>query len=199
MNYVHIEERGDKMNYSVTSKDLLLQAAKGIVQKDGMEKLNIRAISKECGISVGTVYNYFPSKADLIFAMVEDFWKNVFHSQTYDIRDNISFPELFGRVYQSLFQNIKQFQQEFLSQMVELTGEEKRKGKNIEEIYFKHIKEGFLRGLEVDDKVKEGIFDENFTKEKFLSFVFSQMMWMLKNGQENSSFFQEVLKRILDE
>ena len=131
--------------------------------------------------------------------MVEDFWKNVFHSQTYDIRDNISFPELFGRVYQSLFQNIKQFQQEFLSQMVELTGEEKRKGKNIEEIYFKHIKEGFLRGLEVDDKVKEGIFDENFTKEKFLSFVFSQMMWMLKNGQENSSFFQEVLKRILDE
>ena len=83
--------------------------------------------------------------------------------------------------------------------MVELTGEEKRKGKNIEEIYFKHIKEGFLRGLEVDDKVKEGIFDENFTKEKFLSFVFSQMMWMLKNGQENSSFFQEVLKRILDE
>ena len=131
--------------------------------------------------------------------MVEDFWKYVFHSQTYDIRDNISFPELFGRVYQSLFQNIKQFQQEFLSQMVELTGEEKRKGKNIEEIYFKHIKEGFLRGLEVDDKVKEGIFDENFTKEKFLSFVFSQMMWMLKNGQENSSFFQEVLKRILDE
>ena len=47
--------------------------------------------------------------------------------------------------------------------------------------------------------MKEGIFDENFTKEKFLSFVFSQMMWMLKNGQENSSFFQEVLKRILDE
>ena len=84
MNYVHIEERGDKMNYSVTSKDLLLQAAKRIVQKDGMEKLNIRAISKECGISVGTVYNYFPSKADLIFAMVEDFWKNVFHSQTYE-------------------------------------------------------------------------------------------------------------------
>ena len=47
-----------------------------------------------------------------------------------------------------------------------------KKGKNIEEIYFKHIKEGFLRGLEVDDKVKEGIFDENFTKEKFLSFLF---------------------------
>lgn len=197
MNNVHVKERGEKMNHSVTSNELLLQAAKRIVKREGIEKLNIRAIAKECGISIGAVYNYFPSKADIIFAMVEDFWKNVFHSQNCDIKTNSSFPELFGEVYQNLFQNIKQFEQEFLSQMVELTGEEKRKGKNIEEIYFKHMKEGFLKSLDTDTEIKEEIFNETFTKEKFWGFVFSQMMWMLKSGQEDYKFFQEILKRIL--
>ncbi|MFR4439841.1 MAG: TetR/AcrR family transcriptional regulator [Hungatella sp.] len=36
-------------------------------------KLSIRRLASESGIAIGTVYNYFPSKADLIAEVLEDF------------------------------------------------------------------------------------------------------------------------------
>lgn len=40
----------------------------------GYRAINIRSIAKECGVGVGTVYNYFPSKDALIFAFIREDW-----------------------------------------------------------------------------------------------------------------------------
>lgn len=67
------------MNKVVTSKDELLEAAEQITYEEGMTHLSIRSLAKKLDISVGVVYNYFPSKADLVLAIIENFWKKVFH------------------------------------------------------------------------------------------------------------------------
>ena len=50
------------MTRRVTSKEDLLAAAVAIAEHDGVAALSIRRLAEECGVGVGTVYNYFPAK-----------------------------------------------------------------------------------------------------------------------------------------
>lgn len=56
------------MNKIVTSKENILKASREIASKDGLQSINMRNVAKHCGVAVGSIYNYFPSKADLIIA-----------------------------------------------------------------------------------------------------------------------------------
>lgn len=56
----------------------LLSEAKRQVTEYGYSTMTIRSVAKECGVGVGTVYNYFPSKDALLAAyMLEDWNKCV--------------------------------------------------------------------------------------------------------------------------
>ncbi|MDE8322655.1 TetR/AcrR family transcriptional regulator [Erysipelothrix rhusiopathiae] len=66
------------MKKAVISKESLLEVAKDIVFKDGLDKLNMRNLAQKADVSIGSVYNYFSSKNDLLLDVIEDFWKQVF-------------------------------------------------------------------------------------------------------------------------
>ena len=56
----------------------LLSEAKRQVTEYGYSAMTIRSVAKECGVGVGTVYNYFPSKDALLATyMLEDWNKCV--------------------------------------------------------------------------------------------------------------------------
>lgn len=47
-------------------KDRLLEEAQRQIEECGYEAVTIRSIAKGCGVGIGTVYNYFPSKETLV-------------------------------------------------------------------------------------------------------------------------------------
>lgn len=55
-------------------RDAILDAAYARAQRDGVASLGIRTIANECGVAVGTIYNYFPDKASLVTEVVGRFW-----------------------------------------------------------------------------------------------------------------------------
>ena len=57
-------------------KDRLLTEAQRQIAEDGYETVTIRGIAKGCGVGVGTVYNYFPSKDALIAAYLLGDWQD---------------------------------------------------------------------------------------------------------------------------
>lgn len=63
------------MNTTVTSKEEILRISREFVQAEGWKSINIRAIAKACNISIGSIYNYFHNKSDLIAATVESVWQ----------------------------------------------------------------------------------------------------------------------------
>ncbi|MFR5556056.1 MAG: TetR/AcrR family transcriptional regulator [Coprococcus sp.] len=67
------------MNTAVTSKEEILRVSRDFIQRQGWESINIRTIAKECNISVGSIYNYFQNKTDLITATVKSVWHDIFH------------------------------------------------------------------------------------------------------------------------
>lgn len=54
----------------------LLAEARQQIEQGGYETVTIRSIAKGCGVGVGTVYNYFPSKEALIATYLLEDWKS---------------------------------------------------------------------------------------------------------------------------
>lgn len=59
-------------------QEIILNKAKEILSREGYSKLNMRAIAKSCDIALGTIYNYYPTKKELILAMMVDYWQEYF-------------------------------------------------------------------------------------------------------------------------
>ena len=53
----------------------LIAEAQKQVEEAGYEALTIRSVAKGCGVGIGTVYNYFPSKDDLVASWLLRDWK----------------------------------------------------------------------------------------------------------------------------
>ena len=67
------------MNTIVTSKQEILKTSRELIQQQGWSAVSIRSVASACGVSVGSIYNYFDSKAELITATVESVWCEIFH------------------------------------------------------------------------------------------------------------------------
>ena len=53
----------------------ILSAARRLVAEQGYAAVTMRAIAKECGIAVGTFYNYYPSKDAMLAACLLHDWQ----------------------------------------------------------------------------------------------------------------------------
>ena len=54
----------------------ILAEARKQIESSGYGTLTIRSVAKECGVGIGTVYNYFPSKDALVASYMLQDWKS---------------------------------------------------------------------------------------------------------------------------
>ena len=52
----------------------LMAEARRQIEESGFAAMTIRSVAKACGVGVGTVYNYFSSKDDLLASSMQDDW-----------------------------------------------------------------------------------------------------------------------------
>ncbi len=55
-------------------KEKLIEQAKKQVLENGYSATSIRSVARACGIAIGTVYNYFPSKDMMIASFMSEDW-----------------------------------------------------------------------------------------------------------------------------
>jgi AcrR family transcriptional regulator len=63
--------RVPRQERAVSSVDAILTAAKCVIEKQGLEKLTTVRVAEVAGVSVGTLYQYFPSKEAILGALLE--------------------------------------------------------------------------------------------------------------------------------
>lgn len=54
----------------------LLDEARRQIETSGFAAMTIRSVAKGCGVGVGTVYNYYPSKEALVASFMLDDWNS---------------------------------------------------------------------------------------------------------------------------
>ena len=68
------------MNTVITSQEAIMQVCRRIVAEKGLKALNMRLVADECHIALGTLYNYYGDKDELVLATVESIWRDIFHA-----------------------------------------------------------------------------------------------------------------------
>lgn len=184
-------------NCNKSFKDIILSAAKDIASRQGITKINIRSVAKNSGIAIGTVYNYFPSKGDLLVAVIEDFWEDAFKNINWKSFSHNNFYDNLETIYNILYTYLSKFKENWLEQLALLKTQEKQLGIQKQNEYFQKIYSRIVTLMDMDEKLKQYQWTEVVSKEKMAEFIFDNMLIMLKKGETNTNFFMMLLSKIM--
>lgn len=183
------------MNHNVTTREALLKAAILIIQEEGSGSLSIRSLASKLGIATGSVYNYFPSKAELLLAVTEEFWKKVFHQRICQTAENTTFIQLVETVFFRLSESLPEFRTLLQGELHMLEQEARVKGRKLEQGSLAHMKKAFLSVMNEDRQIKADIWTQQFTKEQYVEFVFSNLFQLLMSNTADCTFLLEVIRK----
>ena len=184
------------MNTVVTSKEEILKTSRELIQQEGWSAVNIRSVAAACGVSVGSIYNYFPSKSALVGAAVESVWCEIFHRP----EDSSVFQDTQACItwlYQRMEYGCKQYPGFFTLHSLGFMGEEKSDGRQKMQQTWQHILNGLCSVLQQDARVRPDAFTQQFTAEKFADLLFSLMLSALLRQDYDPSAVLEIVRRTL--
>lgn len=180
------------MNKKVTSKEELLIKAKELVKEGGLKNLDMRKIASKSNIALGSTYNYFESKSDLINQTIESIFKEVM-SNSYSFFTSDSFIDTTYNLYIS----IKELSTKYPSFIKDHTIYASKDGYEIMNKYLTHIKLNLLNVLKKDSKVDETAFNNVLTKEGYVTFIFNNLNQALTQDNYNIDLLIEVIKKTI--
>ena len=185
------------MKQAVTSREQLRTAAQDILQAEGPGALSIRRLAKELGISAGVVYNYFPSKGELLLALTEQFWRGVFHPGLEEFVTGGDFLAFFREVYARLGARWPQFMALLAGPLALLAEQERGQGRAGERQSLAHMQAGFEAALAADKNIRPGAFSGAFSRQAFAAFALQSTLGELRAGKPDPAFLEEAFRRIL--
>lgn len=177
-------------------KELILDQAKKLLHDEGYSKISIRRIAKECDIAVGTIYNYFPTKKELIVEMMTEFWKEYF----YDIHVIINCDEdiyvKFKKIYYILGEFIKRFKTVWLNTEIYSTPDYIESGLKRENIYINKL-------IKVIEELLKKEMYNNINSEvekhdafEMASFIIMNFISMIQMPYMEYEVFEKMLKKL---
>ena len=184
------------LNTVITSKEAIMQVCRRIVAEKGMNALNMRLVADECGIALGTLYNYFADKDALVLAAVESIWRDIFHAGTPQ-ETAPSFPGYVAALYGRIQKGAEAYPGFLTGHSISIASAKRGAAKSAMEHTFAHMKAGMLEVLRADQSVRENTFTAPFSQEKFVDFVLDSMLVLLVQGQPDCAVLQEVICRVI--
>lgn len=186
------------MNKGKVTKEKILQVANDFAKANGLSSISIREIAKACGVAVGSIYNYYPSKGEIILDIVEGFWANAFASVDFSYLKDKDFFTCYRYLYQILSDYLETFEDDWLEQLSQLDSSLKKQAKMREQKYQGKIQEYLMTLIHQhhEDALRRGMF--TYDPNRFLAFIFDNTLSMLKNKEKNPDFFLSLLHKILE-
>ena len=184
------------INTIVTSKEAILAVSRALASQQGLQSLNMRTIAEKCNVSVGSVYNYFPSKSDLIAATIQDLWQSIFHMDKICNKSN-SFTDYVAWIFESARVGVEEYPNFFTAHSMSFANADKGKARQVMEQYFDHMKAGLLKALQSDSGVRATVFSDDFSKSEFVDFVFANLLTLLLKQGNSCNILIEIIKRTI--
>lgn len=188
-------------SYLKARQDQIINAAVACFSRKGFHQTTMKDICEEAGLSTGAVYNYFPSKEDIVARCAEmSLQRNV---EMFASASGKGTVEAFKDVLQMLFSLVKQ---ENITQAfsfdIELWAESTRNAKVRESL--RKNEEGNLRVLTemVIAGQKQGIFNPDVDSLAFARLLFSTFVGfevqMASNPDMDIDAYKAVLESFID-
>ena len=170
------------MKPAATSKEEILAVCRDLIRRQNSAVLNVREVAAACGISIGTVYNYFGSKADLVGAAVESVWYDIFRCDE-DQAVFSSTTDCLRWLFARLEYGSHQYPGFFVLHSVSFANAERPGGRQRMEKAWQHIRTMLCAVLERDSRIRPDAFDARFTPEQLADLLFSLLLAAQRRGQ----------------
>ena len=184
------------MNTIVTSREAILAESRKLVMEKGLSAINMRSVANVCGVAVGSIYNYFPSKTELIRATVEDVWMDIFHMSGESL-DFEHFTECLAWLFDRIQKGCMKYPEFFTLHSVSFAADDKAKGRQTMELYFTHIKQSLLHVLTHDSAVRPNAFHAGLTPVVFVDMVFTLITSILLQKEKDCQPLLEIVTRCI--
>ena len=160
-----------------------------------MEAVNIRAVAEACQVSVGTIYNYFSSKDDLVGASVESVWHDIFHHEETDVFSDIL--ACIRWLYRRMEYGGKQYPHFFNLHALRFAEGARTQGREQMLKTWEHIRRSLCKVLREDPHVRSDAFHDAFSPEAFANVLFSLMLSAMLRQDFDPSAVLEISRRVL--
>lgn len=184
------------MNPPATSHSALLGASRAIAVQSGVQAITIRAVAERCGVAVGSVYHYFPSKLELVSCTVANIWSDIFHAAgpcgPFD-----DFLACVRWLFQSIQAGSARYPGFLTGHATAFSGEERSAGRAAMAERTDHVRQGLLQALERDGRVCPHRFDRDFTREDLAEFVLGDLLSLLTRGAQDCEVLCQVIARTI--
>lgn len=184
------------MSAGITSKDAIMQVCRRIASERGLTAINMRAVAQECHIALGTLYNYYADKDELVIATVESIWRDIFHAGPADPA-GLPFPQYVEALFDRIQFGASQYPGFLTAHAIAVAAEKRGEARSIMEHTFRHMKDGMLCILRADPSVDPAAFSPSFPQEEFAGFVLDNLLLLLVQRKTSCKTLTEIIRRVI--
>ena len=141
------------MPKQVIDPEKLVSQAYAIASRDGISALSVRKVATACGIAVGSVYGYFPTKADLTAAVLTRFFDENLSDELCAVRPGERFTSYVRRFREALCAARSDMSVDWFAEMRRLPSAEQEALEAVRAPMLTHIERGLARVLDADEAV----------------------------------------------
>ena len=131
----------------------LVSQAYAIASRDGISALSVRKVAAACGIAVGSVYGYFPTKADLTAAVLTRFFDENLSDELCAVRPGERFTSYVRRFREALCAARVGMSVDWFAEMRRLPSGEQKALEAVRAPMLAHIERGLRSVLDADEAV----------------------------------------------
>lgn len=184
-------------NKPVITKQQVLDAAFELASTKGLSGLSIREVARSCDVAVGTVYNSYPTKSDLVNDVVGKFWNESLSCFMPLAAANGDFVDLCRDLAAKLSVALEKFRNDWLAEVSTLNTHDLAAAHLREEACFAHIRKGLIYAIERDPRIVKERLEGPLAPEPLCVFVWASMLTSVKRGDFPCETLFELLRRTL--
>ena len=155
------------MNPPNTSREEIMRVSRKIVSEKGLPALNMRTLAKECGIALGTLYNYYSDKDELVVAAIESVWQDILEKSAPD--SGVRFSQYVMHIYARILSGLKDYPDFFAAHSISVAGSAKGKARGTMERCFGKIRGELHAALLADKTLTAAYFQKHSARKTLLS------------------------------
>lgn len=184
------------MNKVVTSQEEILIQSRLLIREKGIDAISIRNLAKACHVSVGSIYNYFSNKADLVSATIESIWEELFHTPdiTSQSLDTVSYIK---ELFRQLEEGNKRYPNFMTLHALAFVQEDKNSETNKMHDAWHHIQTHLMSIIKNDPHKREDALKNQMHEKDFAQILFSLILSSMLRQDFNPKSIIKLIQDVL--
>ena len=183
--------RGLRKKDEELKRTLLLLAGK-IECEEGIDAISMRRLASEANIAVGTVYNYFESKQEVLLALTEAYWEDALKQMRLSLTA-VRFSEQIAQILAFLREKMNDCAQILMQSLRSDPDSGRVRMAAMQRV----LHQALMERLEQDESIRADVWNERFTKDAFAEFTLANLILLMQQKGTDETIFIEMINRIL--